>query len=102
MTHVDGFVAAVPTANREAYRQHAEAAAVVFKKYGALKLVECWGDDVPEGILAFSVKQFEQHHLQRPAAIVRENQAKDNAADCETPSPAAFEKPIPTEAPERT
>ena len=49
MTYVDGFVAAVPTANREAYRKHAEAAAVVFKEYGALKLVECWGDDVPEG-----------------------------------------------------
>ena len=49
------------------------------------------------GILAFSVKQFEQHHLQRPAAIVRENQAKDNAADGEPPSPATFEKPIPTE-----
>lgn len=49
MAYVDGFVAAVPTANREAYRKHAEAAAVVFKEHGALKLVECWGDDVPEG-----------------------------------------------------
>lgn len=51
MTYVDGFVAAVPTANREAYRRHAEAAAVVFKENGALKLVECWGDDVPQGTL---------------------------------------------------
>ncbi len=49
MTYVDGFVAAVPTANREIYRRHAEEAAVVFKEHGALKLVECWGDDVPEG-----------------------------------------------------
>lgn len=49
MTYVDGFVAAVPTANREAYRKHAEAAAVVFKEQGALKFVECWGDDVPDG-----------------------------------------------------
>src|SRR5260370_32735573 len=49
MTYVDGFVAAVPTANREKYRNHAEKAAVVFKEHGALKLVECWGDDVPEG-----------------------------------------------------
>ena len=47
MTYVDGFVAAVPTGNRETYRRHAEAAAVVFKEHGALKLVECWGDDVP-------------------------------------------------------
>ena len=51
MTYVDGFVAAVPTANREIYKKHAEAAAIVFKKHGALKLVECWGDDVPDGKL---------------------------------------------------
>ena len=49
MTYVDGFVAAVSTANREIYKKHAEAAAVVFKEHGALKLVECWGDDVPDG-----------------------------------------------------
>jgi uncharacterized protein YbaA (DUF1428 family) len=51
MNYVDGFVCAVPTAKREEYRQHAEAAAVVFKEHGALKLVECWGDDVPDGKL---------------------------------------------------
>jgi uncharacterized protein YbaA (DUF1428 family) len=49
MSYVDGFVAAVPTANREIYKKHAEAAAIVFKEHGALKLVECWGDDVPDG-----------------------------------------------------
>jgi uncharacterized protein YbaA (DUF1428 family) len=49
MTYVDGVVLAVPTANKEAYRKHAEEAAVVFKEHGALSLVECWGDDVPEG-----------------------------------------------------
>jgi uncharacterized protein YbaA (DUF1428 family) len=49
--YIDGFVAAVPTANRDAYRKHAEAAAVVFKDHGALRLVECWGDDVPDGKL---------------------------------------------------
>jgi uncharacterized protein YbaA (DUF1428 family) len=51
MTYVDGFVAAVPTANRERYRQHAQAAAVVFKEHGALTVVECWGDEVPDGKL---------------------------------------------------
>ncbi len=51
MNYVDGFVAAVPTANREAFRQHAQAAAGVFKEHGALSVVECWGDDVPEGEL---------------------------------------------------
>lgn len=51
MNYVDGFVAAVPTAHREIYRQHALRAAVVFKECGALNVVECWGDDVPEGKL---------------------------------------------------
>jgi uncharacterized protein YbaA (DUF1428 family) len=49
MPYVDGFVVAVPTVNKEKYRKHAEDAAAVFKEHGALKLVECWGDDVPEG-----------------------------------------------------
>ena len=49
MTYVDGFVAAVPTANREKFRKHAEDAAAVFREHGALKVVECWGDDVPDG-----------------------------------------------------
>ena len=51
MSYVDGFVAAVPTTNRETYKKHAEAAARVFKEHGALKFVECWGDDVPDGKL---------------------------------------------------
>jgi uncharacterized protein YbaA (DUF1428 family) len=51
MTYVDGFVLAVPTANRAAYQKIAEDAAIVFKEYGALNVVECWGDDVPEGKL---------------------------------------------------
>lgn len=49
MSYVDGFVAAVPTANREKFRDHAEKAAVVFREFGALKVIECWGDDVPQG-----------------------------------------------------
>lgn len=49
MTYVDGFVVAVPTKNKEVYKKHAEDAATVFKEHGALKLVECWGDDVPDG-----------------------------------------------------
>ncbi|MGF1649344.1 MAG: DUF1428 domain-containing protein [Hyphomicrobiaceae bacterium] len=47
--YVDGFLLAVPTADKDAYLKHAADAAVVFKEYGALTLVECWGDDVPEG-----------------------------------------------------
>ena len=51
MSYVDGFVVAVPNANRDVYKKHAETAAVLFKEHGALQLVECWGDDVPEGKL---------------------------------------------------
>ena len=51
MNYVDGFVAAVPSANLEAYLKHAEAAAAVFKTHGAIRVVECWGDDVPDGKL---------------------------------------------------
>ncbi|MFJ2690696.1 DUF1428 domain-containing protein [Pseudomonas sp. NPDC087336] len=51
MSYVDGFVAAVPTANREKFRKHAEMAAAIFMENGALSLAECWGDDVPDGKL---------------------------------------------------
>src|SRR5499427_3378131 len=51
MTYVDGFVAAVPTANREKFKKHADETATIFKEYGALSVVECWGDDVPDGKL---------------------------------------------------
>lgn len=49
MSYVDGCVFAVPTANRDKFKQHAESAAVIFKENGALSIVECWGDDVPDG-----------------------------------------------------
>jgi len=49
MTYVDGFVAAVPTANKATFKQHSDDAAVVFKELGALQVMECWGDEVPEG-----------------------------------------------------
>ncbi|RUO25933.1 DUF1428 domain-containing protein [Aliidiomarina minuta] len=49
MNYVDGFLTAVPTANKTKYIQHAKEAAVVFKDHGALKMVDCWGDDVPQG-----------------------------------------------------
>ena len=49
MSYIDGYVLAVPQAKRETYRQVAQKAAAVFKEHGALKVMECWGDDVPEG-----------------------------------------------------
>ena len=51
MTYVEGFVAAVPTANKEEYRKHATDAAPLFKEFGVSRHLEAWGDDVPKGKL---------------------------------------------------
>lgn len=51
MTYIDGFVLAVPTDGKEAYLKHAKDCVPIFKKYGALRLVESWGVDVPDGEL---------------------------------------------------
>ncbi|MEP9403158.1 DUF1428 domain-containing protein [Sphingomonas sp. VNH70] len=47
--YIDGFLAAVPAANRDAYLASAQEAAALFLEHGALRVVEAWGDDVPEG-----------------------------------------------------
>jgi uncharacterized protein YbaA (DUF1428 family) len=49
MTYVEGFVVAVPAANKDAYARHAAEAAPLFREFGATRLVEGWGDDVPDG-----------------------------------------------------
>lgn len=49
VSYVQGFVAAVPTANRQAYLEHARAALPLFKDGAAVRMVETWGDDVPPG-----------------------------------------------------
>ncbi|MDQ3077846.1 MAG: DUF1428 domain-containing protein [Pseudomonadota bacterium] len=49
MSYFDGFVQAVPAANKDAYLRHAEDAAPLFKEFGATRMVEGWGDDVPDG-----------------------------------------------------
>ena len=49
MTYIEGFVAAVPEANKEAYRKHAADAAPLFREFGVARMMENWGDDVPRG-----------------------------------------------------
>ncbi|MEN3975527.1 DUF1428 domain-containing protein [Emcibacter sp. SYSU 3D8] len=49
MSYVDGFVIPVPEDQKDAYRKMAEEAAVLFREAGATHVVECWGNDVPEG-----------------------------------------------------
>ena len=49
MSYVDGFVVPVPAGKKQAYRDLAATAALLFKEHGATRVVECWGDDVPDG-----------------------------------------------------
>lgn len=51
MPYIDGFVAAVPRDNKQAFIDHAGSADAVFMEWGASRVLECWEDDVPEGKL---------------------------------------------------
>lgn len=51
MAYVDVFVAAVPTAQKQIYLDHAQKMDQMFKDAGALEVLESWGSDVPEGRL---------------------------------------------------
>ncbi|WP_305851966.1 DUF1428 domain-containing protein [Sphingosinicella sp. BN140058] len=47
--YVDGFIVPVAHDQKEAYAALASKAAPIFREYGALRVVEGWGDDVPDG-----------------------------------------------------
>ncbi len=49
MSYVEGFLMAVPNANKQALRESAAKFAAILKDYGASRVVDCWGDDVPDG-----------------------------------------------------
>ena len=49
MSYIDGFVIPVPTGKKEAFLEMATRMAAIFKEHGATRIVECWGDDVPDG-----------------------------------------------------
>ena len=49
MAYVDGFVIAVPTARRQEFIDHARKFDALFREYGATRVMEAWGDDVPPG-----------------------------------------------------
>jgi len=51
MEYVDGYLLAVPTSRKDEYIEFASKAAEIFKEYGAIRVAECWGDDVPLGEL---------------------------------------------------
>jgi uncharacterized protein YbaA (DUF1428 family) len=66
MAYIDGYVAAVPNANKQAYIELAAKMAVLFRKHGATRVMETWADDVPEGKLTsftMAVKREENESI---------------------------------------
>ena len=56
MGYIDGVIVAVKSDKKQEYIEFAKGTAQAFKKHGALSVVECWGDDVPEGkVTSFSL-----------------------------------------------
>lgn len=49
MSYIDGFVIAVPTANKQKFVEHAKLGDSVFIDLGATRVIECWGDDISDG-----------------------------------------------------
>jgi uncharacterized protein YbaA (DUF1428 family) len=49
MTYIQGFVIAVPTANKQKFIDHASLGDPVFLKHGATRVLECWQDKVEKG-----------------------------------------------------
>ncbi len=49
MSYIDGFIIAAPTADKEKFIEHARRMDQLFIEFGATRVVEGWGDDVPSG-----------------------------------------------------
>ena len=47
MAYIDGFVMAVPTANKQKFLDYVREFDPIFLEFGATRVLECWGDDVP-------------------------------------------------------
>ncbi len=62
MKYIQGFVVPVSTANKARYLDMATSLAPVFAEHGALRTVECWGDDVMDGKVTDFRKAVQANH----------------------------------------
>lgn len=60
MSYIETMLAAIPAENKDAYHQSAEKMAALFCKFGAIRVVESWGSNVPEGELTSMPKAVDR------------------------------------------
>ena len=49
MSYIDGFVIPIALTAKERFIEHATYTDSMFMELGAIRIVECWADDVPHG-----------------------------------------------------
>lgn len=49
MSYNDWFILPVVTKNKQAYLESAKFMSAIFLEHGAIRIIECWGDDVADG-----------------------------------------------------
>ena len=99
MRYVDGFVIPVPAGNKEAYLASARKMTSVLKRLGALRVVDCWGTDVPDGkvtdfkraVAAQGGETVALGWVEWPSKEVRDN---GNKAMMEDPEMKSMEMPF--------
>ena len=88
MAYIDGYLLAVPTANKEKYAAMSKEVLTIWKnEYGMVSGKECWGDEVPDGKLTsmpMAVKCEENETVVFSWAVWPDKDTRDKAwAKCE-------------------
>ena len=74
MSYISGFVAAVPHDNKQSYIDFARKSWSAFQRYGALRMVESWEDDVPDGKLTSFPMAVQRAEGEAPGDVLDERE----------------------------